>query len=237
MSEVIDFNYPSVDMAYFRRDLRRHEIPALLMEKISKGAKRLENQIKRVEQDTAIRYPPTIILPYALYDADNRMVIDALVTRGQRGHNIFLEVRFAAPTVAFADNKKLLGIAAHEFVHYVKYTIEIYQHPRGHGPSKVATIGKVPPEVRALGIKARDDYQTVAGKDWLCGQTLAAWEEVEKESFTIAKWAQLVTRGWVDKGYPTEDRPRGRPTQLGKPGRVLLSNDIIDRAKKLRLIT
>jgi len=237
MPEVIDFDYPPVDMAYFRRDPRRHEIPALLIERIGKGVKRLGDQIRQIGQDTAIKYPPTIVLPCALYDVDNRMVIDALVTRGQRGDNIFLEVRFAAPTVAFADDRKLLGIAAHEFVHYVKHTIDIYQHPRGHGSSKVVTIGEVPPEVKALGIKARDDYHTVAAKDWLSGQTLAAWREVEQESFTIAKWAQLVIKEWIRKGYPTEDHPRGTPSRPGKPGRVLQANDVIDKAKRLRLIT
>ena len=147
------------------------------------------------------------------------------------------KVRFAAPTVAFADDTKLLGIAAHEFVHYVKHTIDIYQHPRGHGSSKVVTIGEVPPEVKALGIKARDDYQTVTAKDWLCGQTLAAWQEVEQESFTMAKWAELIMKEWIRKGYPTEDHPRGRPTPLEKPGRVLQANDVIDKAKKLGLIS
>jgi hypothetical protein len=237
MPEIIDFNYPRVDVAFFRRDPRRHEIPALLIERIGKGAKQLENQIKRVERDTAIRYPPAIVLPCALYDVDNHMVIDALPTRGQRGENIFLEVRFAAPTIAFADDRKLLGIAAHEFVHYVKHTIEIHQHTRGHGSSKVVTIGEVPPEVKALGIKAMDDYQTVTAKDWLCGQTLAAWQEVEQESFTKAKWAELIMKEWIRKGYPTEDRPRGRPTPPGKPGRVLQANDVIDKAKKLNLIS
>jgi len=237
MSDVIEFNYAPVDMTFFREDARRRAIPELLLRKIVKGASRLKNQIKQLEQDTAIKYPPTIVLPCALYDVDSHMVIDAFVTRGQRGHNIFLEVRFAAPTVAFADDKKLLGIAAHEFIHYVKHTMDVYQHPRGHASSKVATIGEVPPEVKALGIKATDDYQTVAAKNWLCGLTLAAWQEVEQESFTIAKWAQLVVNEWIQKGYPTEDRPRGRPSQLGKPGRVLVANDVIDKAKKLGIIT
>jgi hypothetical protein len=79
-------------MTFFREDPRRREIPRRLLREIAKGAKRLENQIRQIEHDTAIKYPPIIVLPCALYDVDNRMVIDALVTRGQRGENIFLEV-------------------------------------------------------------------------------------------------------------------------------------------------
>lgn len=236
MPDVIEFNYPRVDMTFLREDLRRQQIPRSLLREIAEGAERLDEQIGRIERDTMIKYPPTIVLPCAFYDVDNHMVIDALVTRGQRGHNIFLEVRFAAPTVAFADGRKLLGIAAHEFLHYVKYTIDIYQHSGGQGSPKVISIGDVPPEVKALGIEARDDYQTVPAKDWLCGQTLAAWQEVEQESFTVAKWAQLVMREWIRKGYPTEDHPRGRPSQLRKTGRVLLAPDLIDKAKKLGLV-
>jgi hypothetical protein len=199
MPDVIEFNYPRVDMTFFRQDPRRREIPKPLLEEIAKGANRLDEQIGRIEQDTMIKYPPAIVLPCALYDVDNHMVIDADFALGHRDENIFLQVQFAAPTLAFADDRKLLGIAAHEFIHYVKYTIDIYQHPQRHGSSNVITIGEVPPEVKAIGIKARDDYHTVPAKDWLCGQTLAAWQEVEQESFTKAKWAELIMKEWIRK--------------------------------------
>jgi hypothetical protein len=88
-----------------------------------------------------------------------------------------------------------------------------------------------------MGIKARDEYHTLAAKDWLSGQTLAAWQEVEQESFTIAKWAELITKEWVRKGYPTDDQQRGKLTRPERPGGVLQANDVIDKAKKLRLMT
>jgi hypothetical protein len=236
MPEIIDFNYPPVDMAFFRRDPRRHEIPALLIERIGKGAKRLEDQIKRVEQETAIRYPPTIVLPCALFDIDNRIVVDAHVTIGQKGKIIFLQVRFAAPTVALGDDKKLLGIAAHEFIHYVAHTISIYQHAKEHGTLEGMSIGEVPSEVKARGIRARDEYHTVAAKDWLNGETLEAWDVIEQESFTICKWADLIMKEWINKGYPAEDFKRGSATRPERPGRLVHESDIIDKAKKLGLI-
>jgi len=236
MPEVIDFNYLPIDMAFFKRDPRRHEIPAPLTRRIDEGAKRLEDQIKRVEQDAAIRYPPTIVLPCALFDIDNRIVVDAHVTIGQKGKFIFLQVRFAAPTVAFADEKKLLGIAAHEFIHYVAHTISIYEHMKEHGTLEGASIGEVPPEVKAKGIRARDEYHTAA-KDWLTGRTLEAWNAIEQESFTVSEWADLIMKEWITKGYPTEDFKRGSATRPERPGRVIHESDIIDKAKRLGLIT
>ena len=93
----------------------------------------------------------------------------------------------------------------------------------------------MPPEVKAIGIKARDEYHTIAAKDWLSGQTLAAWEELKQGSFTIAKWAELVMKEWIRKRYPTDDLPRGKLTR--RRGRVLQANDIINKAKKLHVIT
>jgi len=237
MPEIIDFNYPPVDMAFFRRDPRRHEIPAPLMERIGKGAKRLEEQIGQIERDTMIKYPPTVVLPCALFDIDNRIVVDAHVTIGQKGKIIFLQVRFAAPTVAFADEQKLLGIAAHEFIHYVAQTVSIYQLAKEHGTLEGISIGEVPSEVKARGIKARDEYHTVVAKDWLNGKTLEAWNVVEQESFTVSKWADLIMKEWINKGHPTEDFKRGSATRPERPGRLVHESDIIDKAKRLSLIT
>lgn len=237
MPEVIDFNYPPVDMAFFRRDPRRHEIPALMIERIGKGVKRLEEQIGQIERDTMIKYPPTVVLPCALFDIDNRIVVDAHVTIGQKGKIIFLRVRFAAPSVAFADEQKLLGIAAHEFIHYVAHTISIYQYAKEHGTLERASIGEVPPDIKAMGIKARDAYHTVAAKDWLTGQALEAWHAIERESFTTSKWADLIMKEWINKGYPTEDFKRGSATRPERPGRLVHESDIIDKAKRLSLIT
>ena len=237
MSDAIEFNYPPVDMTFFRKDRRLHKIPAPLKHRIGIGASLLKDQIKRVERDTTIRYPPTIVRPCALFDIDNRIVVDAHVTIGQKGTLIFLEVVFAAPTVAFADEKKLLGIVAHEFIHYVAHTISIYQRMKLKGNLEGASIGEVPLEVKARGIKARDEYNTVPAKDWLTGRTLGAWEAIEQESFTVSKWADLVMKEWINKGYPTEDFKRGSPTRPERPGRVVHESDIIDKAKKLNIIS
>jgi hypothetical protein len=236
MPDVIEFNYPPVDATLLTKDLRRRQIPAPLIERVRKGTRRLEDQIKRVERDTAIRYPPTIVLPCALFDIDNRIVVDAHVTIGQKGKIIFLQVRFAAPTVALGDDKKLLGIAAHEFIHYVAHTISIYQHAKEHGTLEGMSIGEVPSEVKARGIRARDEYHTVAAKDWLNGKTLEAWEVIEQESFTVSKWADLIMKEWINKGYPTEDFKRGSATRPERPGRLVHESDIIDKAEKLGLI-
>lgn len=237
MPDGIELNYPPVDMTFLRKDSRRREIPAPLEQRIGTGANLLRDQIKRVEQDTTIRYPPTIVRPYALFDIDNRIVVDAHVTLGQKGKFIFLEVVLAAPAVAFADEKRLLGIAAHEFVHYVAQTISIYQRVKQKGTLEGASIGEVPPEVKAKGIKARDEYRTVPANDWLTGQTLKAWETIEQESFTVSKWADLIMKKRINKGYPTEDFKRGSVTRPERPGRVVHESDIIDKAKKLSIIT
>lgn len=100
-----------------------------------------------------------------------------------------------------------------------------------------ASIGEVPPDVKAKGIKARDDQHTVAAKDWLTGQALETWDAVEQESFTVSKWADLIMKEWINKGYPTEDFKRGSASRPERPGRVIHESDIIDKAKKLGLAT
>jgi hypothetical protein len=230
----IEFNYPVVDMTFFRKDPRRRVIPKVLVERIGKGAKLLKDQIAKVQQNSGIKYPPTVILPCAIYEVDIRMVIDAAPQLVRRDNNIFLEVRFAAPTVAFADEKKLLGITAHEFIHCIKHTIDIHQKIT-RGASGQTNIGEVPAEIKAKGIRARDEFHTVPASDWLSGEILAAYEEDQKESFTVSKWANFVTREWIKKGYPTEDFERGKAIQVGR-GRLIYDRDIIDKAKKLGLV-
>jgi len=230
----IEFNYPVVDMTFFRKDPRRRVISKLLVERIGKGAKLLENQITKVQQNSGIKYPPTVVLPCAIYEVDIRMVIDAAPQLARRDNNIFLEVRFAAPTVAFADEKKLLGITAHEFIHHIKHTIDIYQKST-RGASEQTIIGEVPAEIKAKDIRARDEFHTVPASDWLSGETLAAYEQDQKESFTVSKWADLIMREWIRKGYPTEDFERGKAIHVGR-GRLIYDRDIIDKAKKLGLM-
>jgi len=235
MNARIEFSYPPVDMMFFRKDPRRREIPRRLQERIGKGAKLLENQISKIEQNSAIRYPPTVVLPCALYDVDIRMVVDAAPELVRRGKNAFLQVRFAAPTVALADEKTLLGIAAHEFIHCIKHTIDIYKWIEGRA-LKDMTIGEVPQDIKAKGVRARDEYHTVPAKDWLSGDVLAACQEIDLESFTYSQWADLIVKEWIGKGYPTEDFERGKAIYVGR-GRPIYNSDIVDKAKKLGLIT
>jgi len=231
----IEFHYPVVDMTFFRKDPRRRVIPKALVERIGKGSKLLKDQIAKVQQNSGIKYPPTVVLPCAIYEVDSRMVIDAAPRLVRRGSIVFLEVRFAAPTVAFADEKRLLGITAHEFIHCIKHTIDMHQRIT-RGASGQTNIGEVPAELKAKGIRARDEFHTVPVSDWLSGDVLAAYEEDQKESFTISKWADLIMREWIKKGYPTEDFERGKAIKVGR-GRPIYNYDIIDKAKKLGLIT
>jgi hypothetical protein len=233
----LEFDYPAVDMDPFKKDPRLREIPELLLEKIGKGKKRLENQIETLQRNTAIRYPATVVLPYALYDLDCRIVIDAHVTLGQKSKYIFLQVRFAAPTIAFADDRKLLGISAHEFLHYVKHTISMHQYSQQHGSLEGMRLGEVPQDVKDRGVRFRDEYHTVSAKDWLSGDVFSAWEDIEKESFTVSSWADLIVREWIGKGYPTEDFVRGRVTRPDTPGKVLRDIKIIEKARRLGLVT
>jgi hypothetical protein len=96
-------------------------------------------------------------------------------------------------------------------------------------------IGEVPAEIKAKGIRTRDEFHTVSAGDWLSGEVLAAYEEDQKESFTASRWGSLILNDWIWKGYPTEDFERGKAIQVGR-GRLIYDHDIIDKAKKLGLI-
>jgi hypothetical protein len=87
------------------------------------------------------------------------------------------------------------------------------------------------------GVRARDEYHTVAANDWLSGDVFSAWEDIEKESFTVSPWADLIVREWISKGYPTEDFVRGKATKPDTPGKLVRDITIIEKARRLGLVT
>jgi hypothetical protein len=227
--------YPTVDMHFYKRTVSLG-IPGALVSRIRSNAKLLEEAIRSTERDTGIKYHPVTLLPHALYDVDHRFIVDSHVTLAKKGNILILEVQFAAPTVAFGDRDRLLGIAAHEFLHVAKLTIDAKRYEITHGTLEGLRLGQVPDEVKAQGLKARDEYLSLKGEDWLTGGALAAWRTSEKEAYEYGtNWNRLVTREWMEKGYPTQEYVRGRAVRSG-PGRTALSAEIIEKASKLGLM-
>jgi hypothetical protein len=227
--------YPSVDMSFYNRAAVLG-IPTALVSRIRANVKLLKEAIRITERDTAIKYHPTTVLPHALYDIDHRFIVDSHVTLVKKGTVIILEVQFAAPTIAFGDRDRFLGTAAHEFLHVVKLTIDMQRHDITHETVAGMSLGEVPDEVKAQGLKARDEYLSVKGEDWLAGETLAAWRISEKEAYEPGtNWNRLVMREWIEKGYPTQEFVRGRVVRPGR-GRPVLSNAIIEKARRLGLM-
>jgi len=235
---VLPFNldaYPVVDMRFYKRAASLG-IPRALVSRIRTNTKLLEEAIRNTERDTGIKYHPATVLPHALYDIDHRLVVDAHVTVAKKGVILILEVQFGAPTVAFGDRDRFLGTAAHEFLHVAKLTIDMKQHKITYGTLEGMSLGEVPDEVKAKGLRARDEYLSVKGEDWLTGETLAAWIISEKEAYEHdTNWNRLVNREWIGKGYPTQEYVRGRAVRPG-PGRLTLSNGIIEKATQLGLM-
>ena len=56
------------------------------------------------------------------------------------------------------------------------------QYKAEHGTLEGISNGEVPSEIKAKGIKARDEYHTVDAEDWISGEVLAAWKTAEEKS-------------------------------------------------------
>ena len=160
-----------------------------------------------VSKASDIPYPPSRLLPCAVLDWKNNIVVAAYLEGVQRNSDILHEVHLSGPYLILVNRKFLLGVLTHEFLHYINLTLEWYRK-RDEEEPRISYISEEERKTMTVAERDRHFWQEPTG--WIEDpNVLEALDLVERVAFQKAKYGKKVL-GMVSQGHTwIQDRMRG----------------------------
>lgn len=199
----------------------------------------LQNAMNKLEKASEVSpFPPTVIIPEALYDIDYNQVIHARVTLHKGKMNfVYLIIELSAPSLFYMDNSIFLGLLAHEFLHYVVQTINFkkrFDELEAKGNNKAPIlIGNILDKEKKT-IKQRDMYYYSDPVKWFNdNEIIKAVEKLDDKKIKTTTMTNKVMK-WIKGGKPSKEYKRGSLT--GIYGDLWLHPSILEIASKKGMI-
>jgi len=196
--------------------------------------------MERIEEAGEISpFPPTILIPEAIYDFEFKIVVHACPSIFKSGRTVYPIIEIPAPSVLFMPKTWFLGLLAHDFLHYVAHTINLHKklvELELEGDSESPVVEGVIPNKEELSLEERDRYFYSNPKMWLIDpQIIKALQKLESNvgSKTGQALGDEVMR-WMNKRRLMKEFKRGEVT--GYRGEIWLHKSIIKKADGLGLI-
>jgi hypothetical protein len=194
----------------------------------------------KIEKASGISpFPTTIIIPEALYDIDNKIIVhghDTMI----KPSGIYLIIELSAPSLLFLPKENFLGLLAHEFLHYIAHTIDFHiklTEKAGSGDTTSDVVGGIIPDKEKMTLTQRDDYFYSDPKTWLIDkEVIDAVNAIDQMRFTKGKdnGAADKIMAWGNKNKLIREFERGKI--VGYKGWLTLHQPTIERAKQLKFI-
>jgi len=177
-------------------------LPFELVKSVESRLPLLSKAIERVEKASSLQYPPVEISPIlkVLHFPSVEFMASAvyayldLLERSTGEYQ--LAVVFSAPLVLYAKEETLAACAAHEFLHYVYFTLKLYEAK--YFDLSIQSV--VAPEV----YEAFDDQSLVNPIEWLQGdqELIQLLQEVFNGSIHDNALEEATTTQWIEQGLP-----------------------------------
>ena len=235
-----DFPWKKLDTKPLGRALAQRKIPRWAYNKIIARKPKIEYAMEKIERASDISpFPPTVLIPEAMYDFDFNIVVHAHPTLYKGNRYIYPIIELSGPSVLYMPESWFLGLLAHEFLHYVVHTVNLHKKLvefESKGDSRSPAIVGVIPDKEKMTIEERDRYFYGNPEVWLKdNEVIQAVEELEsKRSSGSGRTVADKVMKWMSKGRPMKEFKRGEI--IGYKGEPWLHQSIIERAKKLGLI-
>lgn len=235
-----EFSWKRLDTKAVGRALARKEIPRWVYEEVMSRKPDMENAMERIEAASGITpFPPTHIIPEALYDVDYNIVVYAHPTPVKRNRLVYLSIELSAPPIIYMETSRSLGLLGHEFLHYVVHTVNFHNklaELESKGNRKSPAIVGVIPNKEKMTLDERDYYFYGNPEQWFKDkEVIEAVKELEsKKSSDSSRAVADKVMKWMNEGKPMREFKRGEVT--GYKGNIWLHQSIIEKAKKLGLL-
>ena len=237
---MYEFSWDKLDTKALGRALARKEIPRWVYDEVLVRKPDIENAMEKIETASDISlFPPTHVVPEAIYDVDYNIVVHAHLTLFKGYKYVYPIIELSAPSIIYMEKSMFLGLLAHEFLHYVVHTVDLHRtiaELESKGDFKSPAIVGVIPDREKMTLEERDRYFYGDPKVWLKDDELIqAVKELEskRNSSSGQAIADKVMK-WMNEGKPMKEFKRGEV--VGHKGEIWLHQSIIKRAKKLGLI-
>lgn len=236
-----DFQWEKLDIKPLGRALAQRKIPRWAYNKIVTLKPVIISVMEKIESASEISpFPPTILIPEAIYDFDFNIVVHACPSVYKRANTVYFTIELSAPSILLMPSLWFLGLLAHEFLHYVIHTINLHKklvELESKGDSKSKAIVGVIPNREKMTIEERDRYFYGDPEVWLKdNKIIQAVKEIGflRDTNSGREIADKVMKWINERRGPMKEFKRGEVT--GYKGVVWLHQSIIEKAKSLGLI-
>jgi hypothetical protein len=222
------------------RALARGKIARSTYNEIISRKSGLEHAMKKIETASEVTpFPPTHIIPEGIYDFEYNIVVHAHPTLLKMGKFVYLIIELSCPSILYMDKSMFLGLLAHEFLHYVVYTIDFHREltersAKGDGKSQIV-IGLIPNKEK-MTLDQRDRYFYGNPEVWFKDkEVIQAVGRLESERCS-SQGRALADRvmEWMNGNRLMKEFERGKV--VGYKGEIILHQPIIEEAKKLKIL-
>lgn len=191
--------------------------------------------MNRIEKASGVSpFPPTIVIPEAVYDFTYNVVIHSSVTLHKGKKFVYLVIELSTLSLLYMGRSMFLGLLAHEFLHYAVHTVNFHKkitelESQGNHESPVV-IGVIPNKEK-MTWQERDQYFYGDPQIWFNDkEVVRAVKDLEAMKFNKTALDDKVME-WIKQGKPMKEYVRGEIK--GFRGELWLHQPIIERAKKL----
>jgi len=217
--------------------LAQGKIPRWVYSEVIARKVDLESAMDRIEKASEVSpFPPTVTVPEAIFDSFFKIVVHAQLTLYKKMKFVYLVIELSAPSIVYMNKSIFLGLLAHEFLHYVVHTLNLYKkicNLESKGNHESSAIVGVIPHTEGMTATERDRYFYADPTMWFRDdEVIRAVENLDSMKVDTTLTEKVMQ--WINEGKPMKEFEREKI--IGFKGEPWFHQSILDKAKKLKML-